>query len=136
VIIFVCLALLCVFYARKPAAFAAPPRTTGVLFKKINPKYLLTLNLIAYLLLGAFILGRYRALSEPQFIFDQDTSHYIMLRIYGDNIVAAPYQEPLSDHSNLIVGGGLLIFKVGHTDTPQFQTGLFNPVFQFTRVGW
>jgi hypothetical protein len=75
---------------------------------------------------SAFILGRYRALSEPRFIFDQDLSHYIMLRIYGDNIVAAPYQEQLSDHSNLIVGGGLLIFKVGDTDTPKFQNSLLH----------
>ena len=35
-------------------------------------------------------------------------------------IVAAPYKERLSDHSNLIVGGGLLIFE-GDTDTPKFQ---------------
>ena len=94
---------------------------TGLFFEKANAKILLELNLVTYVLLVAFVLGRYKARSEPQFIFDKDSTQYIVLRIYGDNIVAEPYVEEFSNQKNLIVGGGLRFFKVADKETPEFR---------------
>jgi hypothetical protein len=105
-----------------PASLRQTPNVIGWVFERLNSATLLTLDLLVCLLLGAFILGRYRAISEPQFIFDKDSSHYVVLRIYGDTIVSEPYVEELSNHNNYIVGGGLRFFKVGDKETPELRS--------------
>jgi hypothetical protein len=115
-------ALCMVVYAKQPAGYASPPTAVTALFKKLNPKFLLMLNLAAYLLLIAFMLGRYRALLEPKLVFDQGETHYVVLRIYGEDIIAAPYVEELTNPNNLIVVSRLRFLKVGDKETPEFRT--------------
>src|SRR5262249_644537 len=68
VIIIGSFALSCVLYAKAPERYRPPSTPIGAFFERLNPKFLLMIDLAAYLLLIAFILGRYRALLEPEFI--------------------------------------------------------------------
>jgi hypothetical protein len=73
-----------------PVARAVHPQTLmRLFFEKFSIRILSSLVLFAYLVMIAFVLGRHQALAEPQFIFDKDGKQYIVLRIYGDNIVTA-----------------------------------------------
>jgi len=55
------------------------------------------------------------------FIFDEGSTHYIVLRICGDNIVSEPFVQELSNPRNLIVGGELRFFKVADKEAPEFR---------------
>jgi hypothetical protein len=106
-----------------PVARAVHPQTLmRLFFERFSIRTLAPLVLFAYLLMIAFVLGRHQALAEPQFIFDKDDKQYIVLRIYGDNIITAAYAPTLSDPGTWVVGRGLRFFKVGDKDTPEFTT--------------
>lgn len=93
-----------------------------------------------------YCLGRFNAKSEPHYLMKSYNRRYIVLRIYGDSIITAPFvlkrAASMGSSANdvIVVMGAIRVFKVGDRDTPPMLARRWNqdiePFSQTRKTGF
>ncbi len=102
------------------------------LFGFLAPRQNLAIISMSVVLAGTFLFGRDTASGLPQYVAQVDGKDYVMLRFYGDYVIAASYRtenehkvwegwhpwDPPQKVKAIIVERALRTFKLGEHDSP------------------
>jgi hypothetical protein len=100
----------------------------ALLETSLDQKCFFVIALVSALLVYAFFAGRVEATREPRYVGKYGGINYILLRVYGDSVIAAPYFIKTVDFKPLLAGKetervlvvktGLRFFKIGAKEAP------------------
>jgi len=109
---------LAFFVNKRPRAMDAAqnaPRLTSPPEYRLPPAYRFLALLLFCGLIWAFALGRKSSYSSPQYVAHVGHENMLLLKVYGDYLIAAPVQL---QSDVLLVRHGLRIYKLGAPQTP------------------
>ena len=134
---------------RKRVSTEPPADANAVMWLSVSAQARFFFALAALIIVAAFAYGRYTASQSPQYIGDKGGQSYIVLKIYGDYLVASPcavrLARPLPKKSagDVTLADTLRIFKVGDPDglvdlIPRANLRLITPLQQRNKgiSGW
>ncbi len=126
-----------------------PADANAMMWLRLLPQARFFVALAALIVVTAFAYGRYTASQWPQYIGDKGGQSYIVLKIYGDYLVASPcavrLARPLPKKSSgdVTLADTLRIFKVGEPGglddlSPRANLRLITPLQQRNKGigGW
>ena len=110
-------------WSRKLQVVTEDQMYAGMLWRRLPPKLHFAMTVCLMLFVVAFSYGRFRASVEPTLTYSLDGNSYIVLQIYGDTIVSAPYIIRFDGRGSrlsrkLFIRQGLGIIKVGAPGSP------------------